>query len=630
VVNKSPIFLILCVCFGYFTNAQTHNKSYSFNYLEATSHPRILLKKGEESKILESVKKNQSYKKIHNYILNTSDKYLKLPALVYKKRGKRLLYISWQALKRLCYLSYSYRITSDKKYLRKSEEILNTVCDFKDWNPSHFLDTGEMTMAVAIGYDWLFDDLKETTKKKIRTSIIEKGFKPSYNEKYNWFLTKHNNWNSVCNAGLTFGALAILDEEKEAAIPIIERALTTSQLPLKVFAPDGNYPEGPCYWNYGTTYQMMLSAALKSAFGSDKGLSNAKGFKESANFMLFAAGSSGKYFNYYDCGAKQASKPSLFWFANETKNPTLIFNELKLIEKGKYTNPESTKAIAGLPNMLIFGKDLKLSEIKKPKEYFFTGNGLTPVAIVRTDWDDEKAIYFGIKGGSASDGHSHMDQGTFVYDIGKTRWAEDFGAQSYITLESKGVDLWNMTQDSQRWDVFRYTNLNHNTLSINNQKHNVKGRAEILETYKTSEEKGAKFDLTSVLNFNNELKFAHRKGVVINNSHLEIEDILETNNNSVDVRWNMVTKSSAEIIDKNTIKLTQKGKTLFLKFEGNYPFKLAIRKSENPKEYMSEFGFKYGDYNAKNPGSVMVGFDANLPPNVKAKFKITFLETKKD
>jgi hypothetical protein len=205
----------------------------------------------------------------------------------------------------------------------------------------------------------------------------------------------------------------------------------------------------------------------------------------------------------------------------------------------------------------------------------------------------------------------------------------DFGSQTYETLESKGVKLWDMSQNSQRWEIFRYTNLNHNTLSINNQKHNIKGRSKILETYNTSKEKGAKLDLTSVLNFNNELKSAHRKGVVVNDSHLEIEDVLETNKSSVDVRWNMVTKSSAEIIDKNTFKIIQNGKELLLKFEANSPFQLAIRPSENPQEYMSEYGFKNGDYNAQNLGTVMVGFDAKIPPNTKANFKVTFIESNK-
>src|SRR5690606_2614488 len=137
--------------------------------------------------------------------------------------------------------------TGDTKYLQRAEKELHAVCDFESWNPSHFLDVGEMCMAVAIAYDWLYDDLQEGTKAKIRKAIVEKAFKPSYNEKYAWFLNRHNNWNSVCNAGLVYGALAIFEDEKEQAVAIIERSLKSNQLPLQAYAPDGNYPEGPSY-----------------------------------------------------------------------------------------------------------------------------------------------------------------------------------------------------------------------------------------------------------------------------------------------------------------------------------------------------------------------------------------------
>jgi hypothetical protein len=32
----------------------------------------------------------------------------------------------------------------------------------------HFLDVAEMTMAVAIGYDWLYDDLSPASRAAIK------------------------------------------------------------------------------------------------------------------------------------------------------------------------------------------------------------------------------------------------------------------------------------------------------------------------------------------------------------------------------------------------------------------------------------------------------------------------------
>ena len=50
-------------------------------------------------------------------------------------------------------------MTSEKKYLNRAVKEMLAVSAFSDWNPSHFLDVAEMTMAVSIGYDWLYDGL---------------------------------------------------------------------------------------------------------------------------------------------------------------------------------------------------------------------------------------------------------------------------------------------------------------------------------------------------------------------------------------------------------------------------------------------------------------------------------------
>ena len=66
------------------------------------------------------------------------------------KEGKRLLAISRIALKRIYYLSYAYRMTGDKKYAHRAEQEMLAVSRFTDWNPTHFLDVGEMVMALVM------------------------------------------------------------------------------------------------------------------------------------------------------------------------------------------------------------------------------------------------------------------------------------------------------------------------------------------------------------------------------------------------------------------------------------------------------------------------------------------------
>lgn len=42
---------------------------------------------------------------------------------------------------------------------------------------------------------------------------------------------------------------------------------------MTTYGTDGNYPEGYMYWGYGTTYQVILIAALEKVFNTDNGLS---------------------------------------------------------------------------------------------------------------------------------------------------------------------------------------------------------------------------------------------------------------------------------------------------------------------------------------------------------------------
>ena len=177
------------------------------------SHPRLLLLKGEEQEILSQIQKHTEWNAVHQEILAECNKLMDTPPVERIKIGRRLLDKSRECVRRVFQLSYAYRTTKDEKYLRRSEKEMLAVAAFEDWNPMHFLDVAEMTMAVAIGYDWLYDGLTEEARTAIKEAILKKGIEPSFDKKYNSFLTSGHNWNQVCNAGISFGALAIAESE---------------------------------------------------------------------------------------------------------------------------------------------------------------------------------------------------------------------------------------------------------------------------------------------------------------------------------------------------------------------------------------------------------------------------------
>lgn len=74
--------------------------------------------------------------------------------------------------------------------------------------------------------------------------------------------------------------------------------------------------------------------------------------------------------------------------------------------------------------------------------------------------------------------HGHMDCGAFIYEADGVRWAMDLGAQNYSKLE-KVLQIWDMKQDSERWQVFRYGADSHNIARIGGQPQRVDGKGAI-------------------------------------------------------------------------------------------------------------------------------------------------------
>ena len=170
--NLSYFTLIFYSFLGMTLNVNGQDLSDIAN-LKMPDHPRILWFEEDINPLVQEVSKDEQWQKIHKTILTESDKMISLPTLERIQIGKRLLDKSRECLKRVFYLSYSFNVTRDPKYLERAEKELLKVSNFTDWNPSHFLDVAEMTMAVSIGYDWLFKHLSDNSRSIIRDAILK-------------------------------------------------------------------------------------------------------------------------------------------------------------------------------------------------------------------------------------------------------------------------------------------------------------------------------------------------------------------------------------------------------------------------------------------------------------------------
>jgi len=577
------------------------------NVSEMPPHPRILLLQGEEQQIKMNMSADTAWAKMHQVIMTECDRIIALPEVVRQLEGRRLLGVSREALRRIFYLSYAYRMSGQDSYFQKAEKEMLAIAAFSDWNPSHFLDVAEMTMAMAIGYDWLYGKLSAASREAVKQAILLKGIDPSFSSQYNSWLTATHNWNQVCNAGMSYGALAIYEDMPELSKMIIDRAVEAIKLPMGDYAPDGAYPEGYGYWGYGTSFNVMFLSAIEKVLRTDYGLTALPGFMSTSRYLAHMTGPLKMSFNYADNGVSGGLNPAMFWFASKAGDTSLLWEERSYMESDRMRGRDRL-----LPAIMIWGSNIRVSAIQPPKEVFWMGQGAMPVVLMRTSWTDPKAIFIGFKAGSPSVNHAHMDVGSFVMDADGVRWAMDFGPQDYNSLEQKGVDLWNMRQNSQRWEVFRYNNFVHNTLTVNGQLHLVNGKAQIDSHSATPDFMHGVSDISSM--FTGHLNECLRGVAIINKQFVAVRDELKTAGQEVTVQWRLLTSADASITGRNTIELRKDGKRL--RIEVTEPALVTMKTWPTTPTH---------DYDTANPGTILVGFEVKIPANTNASLLVKLI-----
>jgi hypothetical protein len=491
-------------------------------------HPRIMLNPATVKELKAGLTADKTLKAASERVIEAAERIIQLKPVTYKKEGKRLLTVSRACLKRVNFLAMAYLLTGNKKFADRAEKEMLAAAAFKDWNPSHFLDVAEMTAALAIGYDWLFDTLSPQGKKAIRQAIIEKGLKVSFKAN-GWWVNCNTNWNQVCHGGLVLGAAAVYDEAPDISAKIIKRAIKNLPYAMKAYIPAGAYPEGAGYWYYATHYTVMLAAALESSFDNDFGISQSPGFLASADFINHVCGPAGRFFNYSDGYPYRELAPAMYWIAKKRKQPDILYHEQKLLKRViSKPIPYQGDAQRFFPYLLIWYQP---GTSKAPAATSYISNSVNPVAMFRSSWS-RKAAYIALKGGSPSVNHGHIDVGTFVMESDGVRWAVDLGPEPYHRIEAKGIKLWDLSQNSQRWDIFRLSNNGHSVLIVDGNKPDVKGFAPIIGHTANS----AKIDMSSL--YKGQLAKAERE-ISLKKRNVKIEDTLKTLGKTLksDGRW---------------------------------------------------------------------------------------------
>jgi len=505
-------------------------------------HPRLILTDDDLVSLRALLETDPELQGLVDKVVAEATGLLGKPTVEYIIVGPRLLSQSRACLMKVYALALAYRLTGEMKFAERAKTELLAAAAFKDWNPSHFLDTAEMSHAFGIGYDWLYEELG-ADRVTIREALIEKGLKPGLlcyrgEASYGWWIMRHHNWNQVCNGGLLIGALAVADEYPKIAAEIVTGALESLPRAMASYAPDGGWAEGPGYWHYATRYNAYGLAALDSALGTNFGLSESPGFAEAGLFRIHSIGPHGQTFNYADASSGSGPAEEMFWLARKFDRPLYAWHQRETLKR---SSPNALDVLWYDPR----GETPDTEEL--PLDAMFTG---VDVAFLRSKWHDPNAIYVGFKGGDNEANHSHLDLGTFVLDADGVRWAVDLGSDDYNMPGYFG---------NKRWTYYRLRTESHNTLVINGENQNPEAKAPLTAFESTPELAYAVADLTAA--YAEHADRAHRTIALIDRSQVLVRDELDLNDTTAEIVWGMVTPAEVELEGATAI-LHQKGKTL--------------------------------------------------------------------
>ena len=549
---------------------------------ELLQHPRLLFSKQEEQRIRDLFGTEPLLDSLYVGLMKEAERLLLVPPQEDPRREikntKDILPISREQVYRMVNLALAYRLSGDRRFAEKAEKELVHVCNFPDWDPIHYLDVAEMTTAVAIGYDWLYDVLAPSTRQLVVHSIKTKALNLVV-EEYNTgnadsWAKRETNWNVVCNTGMVLGALAIEEHYPELAKHIIGEAVRYIPNCLKHFAPDGVCYEGPAYWGYTNMYLSLLLKALNDNFGGDFGLSEMVGVDKSVLYYMHSTSPSGKIFNFANSGSTApAAEPIYFYFSRAFNQPEVatFYRDVlsKTVHEGNYFRfyflsipwyDTASSTADALPKLKVY-------------------EGINDIVVFNGNRNIPNSLYLIAKTGDPDMAHQQLDIGTFIVEMNGIRWTDDLGTDNYNL-----PGFWDYKPDGQRWTYFRNSNFSHNTLSIDHKLQNSAGTGEIDRLDDRAAQPFVTMNMSTA--YAGQSRFVYRTFRMLDDTRILVTDSIGLQNPSQSVQWSVIT--SADVECKGNIAVLRKdGKSFSLKIasptNASFMTKAAKRGTEAEK-----------------------------------------------
>ena len=522
------------------------------------AHPRLLLTNEQLAAATAAAKSDPLRAQLHARVLALASSELKAKPIEHVLVGPRLLAQSRLAVGRVLNCALAYRLSGDARFARRAIDEMLTAAAFPDWNPSHFLDVAEMSLALAIGYDWLHAQLSAGERATIKAALLKhalafapEAYRPGGTDRrVTRWVNAHHNWNQVCNGGLLAAALALAEDEPALARLVVAGVAKSLPLAMKAYEPDGAYPEGPGYWTYGTTYNVLALALLESALGTDFGLAKLPAFDRTALYRLQVEGPTGLAFNYADGSPGLGASPAYTWLAARFAHAHALAHSRALLEAAvapRRSDRSSDRFFA--LHAAWFPAPRAAAPTLAPLDVRFSGPA--EIAILRSAWHDPRALFVGFKAGRNDVNHSHLDLGSFVLEADGQRWVHDLGPDDYNLPAYFGA---------KRWTYFRLNNHSHNTLTPGDTLQDPKAAAPLVAFASTPARSFAIANLTAA--YPGAAKKITRGIALLDRARVLVQDEVAGLRSGTPLAWRLVTAATVKLDPPQRATLTQDGRTL--------------------------------------------------------------------
>lgn len=311
--------------------------------------------------------------------------------------------VPWQAL--------AWLVTGEPRYRNGAKRWMLHICEYPRWENDNSLAAGECLFGVAIGYDWLCDQLNESERKFVRTKLVRQAeLMCKAPVHHDLWLANHNH---VEHLGLATAGFALRDDVPQAE-DWIRQADEVFRKTLEFSARDGSSTEGHQYWAYSAEsilrYAELARDLLKENLYRSEWLTSVPDFIIHSTLPDFGAKncvmSFGDSHRSYD---SHGPAHILFRTAAEYRNPYAQWLAVEMLRRGA-----GRTAYCGWASLLWYDETLPAASLEKLPTFWNCNDAGWVTS--RSTWKPE-AVMTGFK---CSPMHGHKAQKYYESRRGET------------------------------------------------------------------------------------------------------------------------------------------------------------------------------------------------------------------